>query len=443
MISSVGARAGEGAPGVALLPQAAEWFSQYDGDRNWFYVPSPFVFRIAIPLPTEVLANAVTAVLSLYDAFTCRFVPVGDGWQQIFGAAPPPTCEQLELPWPLDGEDWIPGALRTMLTGDDGPIDIETGRLARVAVVESMPGVHHLLIICHHLALDASSWRLIAADLLTFLTDKRLPPRRPPLHDTAAALRSLADAPEVAAEQAHWLSLGLNAGALPPADRNGVPDRIRDVRITRRSLGQPETAALIRTAVRNGLRPGELLSLAGAVGALDVFDNDVIAVDNTIRGRDLPNVQHLREVVGWLSTYAPFVLHRSARGDEPALFAYARAHMVELTGRGHSFGLLKYLSSEATTRARLSALTKPIITCNYVGTTDGMATDASVQLVEFAGFDRLDVDSTPSHPLFITAEVSRQQMTIQLAYSARRFESTTAEAFLDAVHAFLKRSAEL
>ncbi len=76
MISSVGARAGEGAPGVALLPQAAEWFSQYDGDRNWFYVPSPFVFRIAIPLPTEVLANAVTAVLSLYDAFTCRFVPV-------------------------------------------------------------------------------------------------------------------------------------------------------------------------------------------------------------------------------------------------------------------------------------------------------------------------------------------------------------------------------
>jgi hypothetical protein len=428
-------------PGIsALLPQQAEWFTHYDGARNWFYVPSPFVFRIEGDIPADVIRDVVNGVLAQYDSFTCRYEFDGrTGWKQRFAAAPPPRCEHLERSEAPAGEGWVPEALRALITGDPRAIDIEAGRLARVAVVVGAePGVHYLLLICHHLALDASSWRLFAADLHRALTGHRLP-RRPPLHGIVDAFHQFAASPVVARESAHWLSLNLDSAVLPAADHENVPDRLRDVQVLQSVLGQSGTAGLIRAAVRNGLRPSELLTLAGAAAALDVFGNDVIAVDNTIRGRDIAAIPGLRDVVGWLSTYAPFVLTRADLGSERTLLPYARSHMADQLGRGHAFSLLKYLSPDPEMRAAVAARTKPAITCNYVGTTDALSSEVAVSLVNFTGFDRLDVDSTPSHPLFVTAEVSEREMTIQLAFSARRYEPSTAQSLLDAIRAFLLR----
>jgi Condensation domain len=441
-----GSPLGPGTSGIsALLPQQAEWFTHYDGARNWFFVPSPFVFRIEADIPTAVIGDVVNGVLAQYDSFTCRYeFDDRTGWQQRFAAAPPPRCEYLEQAEPPTGEEWVPDTLRTLLTQDSRAIDIEAGRLARVAVVAGAePAVNYLLLICHHLALDASSWRLFAADLHQALTEHRLPPRRPPLHGTVKAFHRLAGSPVVTRESAYWLSLNLDSAALPAADHDNVPDRVRDVQILQCVVGQSGTAGLIRSAVRNGLRPGELLTLAGAAAALDVFGNDVIAVDNTIRGRDIAAVPGLRDVVGWLSTYAPFVLTRADLRSERTLMPYARSRMADQFGRGHAFSLLKYLSPDPEIRTALAARTKPAITCNYVGTTDGVSSEVAVSLVNFTGFDRLDVDSTPSHPLFVTAELNQRQMTIQLAFSARRYESSMAQSFLDAIRAVLLRWAQL
>jgi hypothetical protein len=428
----------------ALLPQQAEWFIHYDGARNWFFVPSPFVFRIAADIPTAGIRDVVNGVLAQYDSFTCRYeFDDRTGWRQRFAAVPPPRCEHLEQAEAPTGEEWVPDALRSLLTDDPRAIDIEAGRLARVAVVAGAePGVNYLLFICHHLALDASSWRLFAADLRQALSERHLPPRRPALHGTVEAFHRLAGSPMVTRESTHWLSLHLDSAVLPAADHENVPDRLRDVQILQRVVGQSGTAGLIRSAIRNGLRPSELLTLAGAAAALDVFGNDVIAVDNTIRGRDIAAVPGLRDVAGWLSTYAPFVLTRADLGNEKSLMPYARSHMADQFGRGHAFSLLKYLSPDPEMRAALAARTKPAITCNYVGTTEAVSSEVAVSLVNFTGFDRLDIDSTPSHPLFVTAELNQRKLTIQLAFSARRYEPSTARSFLDAIHAFLLRWAQ-
>jgi hypothetical protein len=100
---------------------------------------------------------------------------------------------------------------------------------------------------------------------------------------------------------------------------------------------------------------------------------------------------------------------------------------------------MKYLSPDPEIRTALAARSKPAITCNYVGTTDGVSSEVAVSLVNFTGFDRLDIDSTPSHPLFVTAELNQRKMTIQLAFSARRYEPSTAQSFLDAIRAALLR----
>jgi hypothetical protein len=441
-----GSPLGPGTSGMsALLPQQAEWFTHYDGARNWFFVPSPFVFRIEADIPTAVIRDVVNGLLARYDSFTCRYeCDDRTGWQQRFSAVPPPRCEHLAPAEPPTGEEWVPDALRTLLTQDSHAIDIETGPLARVAVVAGAePAVSYLLMICHHLALDASSWRLFTADLHQALTEHRLPPRRPPLHGTVKAFHRLAGSPVVTRESTYWLSLNLDPAALPAASHDNVPDRVRDVQILQFVVGRSGTAGLIRSAVRNGLRPGELLTLAGAAAALDVFGNDVIAVDNTIRGRDIAAVPGLRDVVGWLSTYAPFVLTRADLGSDRMLMSYARSRMADQLGRGHAFSLLKYMSSDVEIRTALAARTKPAITCNYVGTTDGVSSEVAVSLVNFTGFDRLDLDSTPSHPLFVTAELNQRQMIIHLAFSARRYESSVAQSFLDAIRAVLLRWAQL
>ena len=121
----------------------------------------------------------------------------------------------------------------------------------------------------------------------------------------------------------------------------------------------------------------------------------------------------------------------------------ARSRMADQLGRGHAFSLLKYLSPDPELRAALATQAKPAITCNYVGTTDGVRSGVTLSPVSFTGFARLDVNSTPSHPLFVTAELNQRQLNIQLAFSARRFEPSVAQGFLDEICAVLMRWAQL
>jgi amino acid adenylation domain-containing protein/non-ribosomal peptide synthase protein (TIGR01720 family) len=321
-----------------------------------------------------------------------------------------------------------------------GRLDPHAGRmLEAVWFPEGDGGL--LLLVIHHLAVDAVSWRILTDDL----RNAGVPPagpaasRRRPAETNSTSFRTWArlleehaSSPEIISELPTWEAI-LDRGK--PLLPNATHDPSRDIESNAGELHieLPEelTTALLTTvcaAFHARINDVLLAALAVAVAAWrrdrgEAPDGSIL-IELEGHGREpLDESIELSETVGWFTSIFPASLVLPDVEIEEAMTggaAIARA-LKEIKEQLHAtpsrlgYGLLRYLNDEG--RARLSSRPAPQIGFNYFG----RSTHAEEELPSL----RIALDA--AMPLFHLLDINAAAIDGRLSASWRWSQRVLAE----------------
>ncbi|MFD8818663.1 amino acid adenylation domain-containing protein, partial [Streptomyces sp. NPDC059627] len=325
--------------------------------QRWFFglgSPAPSHYNQSVlleatgRLDSEVLREAVAALLAHHDGLRSRFEPADGEWRaRVAGVAD----DAADLVWETgpcppgtNEQQW----LTELADRAQESLDLAAGPLVRVVLFDR--GERSLvLVVAHHLVVDTVSWPILVSDLGTAYerSAAREPVQLPAKTTSFAAwtsyLAELAASDEVTAEAPYWERVTARIRPMP-RDRSGG-NAVAARREVRAALDDASTSLLLsRVPSVSRLRVDEvLLAGLGMVlgGWLGGGGPAVVDVESHGRHEEGPGVD-LSRTVGWFTCLYPVAL---PGGTEPGTVLADTKEMLRRVPRhGMGYGLLRHLA---------------------------------------------------------------------------------------------------
>ncbi|MFF7338399.1 amino acid adenylation domain-containing protein [Streptomyces sp. NPDC008163] len=344
---------GERGPSSGPLPVVPlqRWFFE-EGFAERHHWNMSVLLEVREAYSPELLGAALDTLLRHHDALRQRFV-VADGavHARIEEAEGPAGSLPFQV---YDLSDEAEQSQRDRLTALaaqlQSSLDLEDGPLVRAALFQLGTGEPpRLLVIAHHLVVDAVSWRILLEDLQTICAALHagrpvtLPRGTTSFRHWAELLEARRSAAESAQEAAHWNRVtGTASGALPvdvadPRSRNLVGDAA----IVTTSLDEKATDALLREVppvYRTRINDALLAALAGALSGWTGAAAHVVELEGHGRQTDLADGIDLSRTVGWFTAAYP-VLLETRDGDGTAdVLKRVKEHLRAVPAGGVGYG---------------------------------------------------------------------------------------------------------
>ncbi|MEO3876461.1 amino acid adenylation domain-containing protein [Nonomuraea sp. B12E4] len=388
-VSQAGAPADQaGTPvddGVGLIPATPimHWLREAGGSVEGFH--QSIAVKVP-PLGEAELVAAVQALLDRHDTLRARLVRGGDGavWGLVVrepGEVSARDCVRRATG--RSDEPWTANLNREFVQARDR-LDPAAGRMLEIVWFDEGQDGGRLLLVAHHLAVDAVSWHLLLADLAA-AWQEIVSGERPTLDRPVTSFRRWAEGlilaahdPAVADTLDVWTGMLATRSAAPALARRPLDPR-RDVAGRSaslvRTLGVPETEALIdRATPAFGADVQDALVTGLAMALTQVTGRDTgIPIDLEGHGREdvVPGADLVR-TVGWFTSLYPVRCDVGDAADDRPLGVRAveslkrvKEQLRALPGKGVTYGLLRYLNP--VTRPVLAGLPAPEIRFNYLG----------------------------------------------------------------------------
>lgn len=313
---------------TALSP-AQEWFF-----RQHFSQPDQWNQALLLdadpPVRPEIMAAAVADVMRLHPLLRTAFRPGPSGVRRVLTEPGTPfTSSTLPV---TSGE--AERHIEETATACQRRIRVEDGTLFQVHLFLGTRR-SHLLLVAHHLCVDAVSWRIVTGDLAHCYAE-RLRGRAPSLApaptdfgDWATHLR--VQAPVLADDLAHWADIATSAPASALADDNSEGN----AETVWFRLSRAQTDALNSTR----LPPHAVLLGAFAQALATARGTDEIVVDVESHGRlPLDEALDVSRVVGWFTSTFPVGIAAVA-DDITATVKAAEVALADVPRLGIAHGL--------------------------------------------------------------------------------------------------------
>jgi non-ribosomal peptide synthase protein (TIGR01720 family) len=365
--------------GPAPLTPIQSWFFEADQPHPHHYNQS-LLLQVRETLDTALLEKALAHLLAHHDALRMRFSLDDSGWQQR--NEPPEDfvpCSRLDLSATRESEQ--AAAIAASAGEAQSSLNLQDGPLVRVLLFDLGAGVPgRLLLVIHHLVIDAISWRVLLEDLATAYEQLvqgkpvSLPAKTTSFKSWAEQLHDFAQSQAVVRELDYWLDqkrLKLNRLPVDFADgRNANTEA--SARSFQVALSQEETGSLLhdvpkvyRTQINDVLAAALVQSFARWTG------EQFVLVDFEGHGRDLEieNVDVTR-TVGWFTTLYPVLLELEAGAHPGQALKHIKEELRNLPGRGAGYGLLRYMHEDATLKKRLREMPQAEVSFLYLGQMD-------------------------------------------------------------------------
>ncbi len=462
-VGAAGELAGEQGPveGEAPLTPIQRHFLARPGPDPHHFNQS-LLLAIARPTAPSTLARAVAAVTSHHDALRLRFEPAGAGWRSWI---PPAAASGEDASFRLVDLAALPGErLEAAIDAAAGQLqaglDLTRGPLfAAACFAAGAAARHRLLLVAHHLVVDAVSWRLLLEDLETVCRQLetmnaiaaidaldaidplaataapaaiRLPAKTTSWKRWAERLAEHARSDEVRAELPGWLAMQAAASPPLPVDRPGGDDTAGAAAAVASELSPELTAALLTDAsAAYRTRVDELLLAALTLAFARWTGEPRLLVDLEGHGREEEAVPgaDLSRTVGWFTTLYPVVFDLTATAGPGDAIRAVKERLRALRHHGIGYGLLRHLAGGETGEA-LAALPSPQVVFNNLGQLDaGLAAPGVARFVpvaEPAGAGR-SPRSPRRHRIEVDAAVLGGRLRVDWRYGARAHERATIE----------------
>ena len=355
--------------------------------QRWFFeqeltAPQHFNQAVALdvprPLDTRLLQQALQALLDQHDALRMRFQNVHGDWQ---AACLPPGQPLAWSEVDASGLDDAgqQQAFEAAAVWVNAGLDLTEGPLLRAAYLHFSPRRPDcLLIAIHHLVVDGVSWRILLEDLHAFYAQLaqagqvQRPRKTTSIRQWAERLEGYAHSEALRRELAFWQEQ-------PPA-RAASDDCPRvfygDAQTITLSLSEAETNELLRLPQVGSAQVTEVLLAALALAFSRQMGERELLIDLESHGREpLFDDIDLSRTVGWFTAIYP--LRIAAAEDGERTLAQIKEQLNCLPNHGIGYGVLRYLHSDASNRARLGSQPPARISFNYLGRVDqGTSDDA-------------------------------------------------------------------
>jgi amino acid adenylation domain-containing protein/non-ribosomal peptide synthase protein (TIGR01720 family) len=438
---AIAAEQGTVAGPVALTPIQA-WFF----DQN---LPAPHHFNQSLFLELqpgfkpELLRPCFERLLEHHDALRLRVQRAGADWaQSIAEREEHDVVEVVDLS--AMPETARRAAMEARAEELQASLDLEHGPILRVAFFGQggdSPG--RLLILIHHLAVDAVSWRILLEDLqslyraVSAAESPGLPAKTTSFQRWAERLREYSRSDELRRELTHWSSIARGPWAPIPIDHPEGANTFGSIRHVTVSLEEKETLALLQevpSAYRTQINDVLLTALSLALSPHS--DGGRILVDLEGHGREelFPDAD-LSRTVGWFTSLFPVALPLTRPEDPGAALKSIKEQLRGVPRKGIGYGILRYLSEDLQSSEALR-MARPIIGFNYLG--QARSFGAFHIAAESPGREH-DPAGLRAHLLDITAVIQDGRLLATWMYSDQLHERQTIDRFAQSFLAELRR----
>jgi non-ribosomal peptide synthase protein (TIGR01720 family) len=384
------------------------------GDPERDYLTQYVALTVAPDLEPGVIEAALDHLVRHHDLLRAAYERRPDGYVQV--VLPHEPARRLSRA--AAGSDDLDAVLDAHAGRLGAELSPAGGQLLRALLIDRPGAPRVLLIVIHHLCVDAVSWRILVEDLNAAcrqLADGAQEPRFPAKTASfitwASRLGDLGASPGFAAEARWWRSL---LAGTPPAAATGRPvTRSGDLRRADRSLSQPATRALLE-AVPGAYRarPHDVLLTALALAAHRTAGSAVLTVDLEGHGREplFPDVS-LTRTVGWFTSVFPVRLELADPADAGGCLMAVKEALRAVPSHGIGFGVLERPGEGIATAD---------ILFNYLGHTDLPQQDESLLRPIPEPFRAASAPTRPcSHPVEVTAQITGGQLVVHWLYDRR------------------------
>jgi len=411
----------------------------------------PVLLEVWRGLEPQILERALGALLTQHDALRLRFRRGEHGWEQV-GTEPGESVPLARID--LSG---LPGAERAaVLKGAAArlqrTLDLTAGPLVRAGLFDlGLEESRRLLLVVHHLVVDAISWRILLEDLETAC-------RKIARGEPAAPSAATASFRRWARRLAEHAASGVRNAELPywlDERRRGVVPLPRDgatggncegsARAVTVALTADETATLLQEVpAAYHTRTEEVLLAALASAVARWTGARTVLVDVEGHGReDLFDDLDLSRAVGWFTSIHPLLLELPAERDPGSLLKVVKEQVRAVPDRGIGYGLLRYAREDPS--HVLSGLPAAEVGFNYLGRI-GAVDGAGTQLTLFApAHEESGAARAPraerAHLLDIDGVIAGGRLEVRWVYGeqvhSRETVAAVAAAFLDALRCMI------
>jgi amino acid adenylation domain-containing protein/non-ribosomal peptide synthase protein (TIGR01720 family) len=398
---------------IPLTPVQRWFFEQPIPDRHHWN--QSVLLDIDEPLEAARLELALGRLVERHGALALQFVEEGGQWRQRRRA-------RAEDGWRFSrvapGEDGG-GAFERAQRG----LDLRDGPLLWAVWAEAgaeRPG--RLLLVAHHLVVDAVSWRVLVEDLRGLYREAGAPAEATPFRNWARRLREYADSEALRRELPYWLAAD-RADPAWPAARPGGDNRVGSMRRAEISLDRRRTGQLLRDCLgAYRLRAEDLLLAALADCLCEWSGLGSVRVELEGHGReDVFGGLDLSRSVGWFTALYPVRL--AAGADLRETLLGVKETLRRVPNRGLGYGVLRYLSGHG----RDLAAPQPYLSFNYLGRIEPAEPGGWRPASAAPGPERSP--EGPRRAWFdVIARVEDGRLRIDWHYSANLHEPSTVEA---------------
>ncbi len=376
-----GAAAGQTGPvsGPAPLTPIQRWFFRRIPVEPAHWNQS-IMLAVGEPLDVAQVRDVLGTLVTHHDALRLRVESHGTGWSQRVG--PPGEAPELALV-DLAGvpPDAIDARIDVVADSMHRSFAFDGSALVRFAWLTGS-GRDKLLVVAHHLVVDAVSWRIVLEDLETSFArvlagqQARLDSVPTPFSAYAEALAGAVESGRFAADLDYWRAPVDASAAALPVDHEATPDAntVATAANLRIMLTAGTTSALLKEVAQvYRTRIDEILLAALGLALAGWTARQSFLIDTEGHGRDvMPDDLDLSRTVGWLTTVYPVRLEIDPDRAIPDTVRAVKEQLRALPHRGASHGLLREMG-DAATRAALAALPQPELLFNYLGQVDRLA----------------------------------------------------------------------
>ena len=427
------------AHGDVPLTPVQHWFFEQNHE-NAQHFNQAMMFQVHQTMDVDALGQVLENLMLHHEALCARYSRDDAGWHQHIDKicnVPKIRCFDLSR---LSGDEQI-SSIEAGANEIQRSLDLVKGPLLQLAYFDlGSKQAARLLIVIHHLVIDAVSWRILLEDIQDAYQQIRergrvkLPERSTSLKRWSERLSEYACNEIPGSEVDFWrMQAAKQISPLPRDFSNGINNN-ESTRTINACLSELETRLLLTEAPRTyKIRINEIL-LAALWRTLSRWcDSDSIAVMLEGHGREaLIEDVDISRTLGWFTTLFPvwFQFPKDIKTSE--LIKSVKEQLRSVPGNGMGFGLLRYLSDKEEIRESMASIAIPEVLFLYLGQFDqSLNNNALLQAATESPGTMHDPGMARQQLIDVTAVISKGQLSVSWTYSCNRHKTENIQMLVE------------
>ena len=351
--------------GMSLFTPIQRWFFERKLPR-----PNGFVQYCALEAKENIdilkLQMCLKNILNKHRILKTKFINTNHSSQDSSI-----SVSNLEIAfWKISETPHSLECLSTYIEQLTNKIDIKNGVLINAAVISPIAkSPQYLLLVAHHLVVDAVSWHIILNELNVAYNEKishLTVDEGPTLTDYLLKLNSLTVKPTYRHEIEYWQNI--EEKTIPLTAVDVAPPIEKEVKKSTVVLPIDWLKDLeCCLSAEFPYRTYHILLTAFIMALNKIYQQSVITINLESHGRQLSNEkEEFNNLIGWFTALFPFQLELSGTEDPIKLLAQVKQKLDEIPNFGIGYGLYRTINGKKWS-ATDEPTKQPDVSFNYLG----------------------------------------------------------------------------